>query len=209
MGYLHGFTIFTLKMKKILLFGMCMLMLLVPLVSGAITDDVQAWYLMDGVDSTFDVNGATGITGKIGGGFDFENGEGDYLNGFQNDIDSITNTISISFWMNKESVITDKKTFSFGTSASYQSIGMLMDRGGTDGRLRFAMFSELVIDNVDTSFKNDGWHHVVGTVDGTTKNWSIYVDGVLEASAIATNALNLGNTTHISEMMLVLVMLTE
>jgi len=88
------------------------------------------------------------------------------------------------------------KTNSLASYDSIVSLGYAWRLyGGSDGNIRFQCSDTVPAQSmaVGSTGVNDGqWHHVAGTYDGT--KYTLYVDGVLDASVDATGSINKGGS---------------
>ncbi len=146
-------------------------------------------YGFNGYDGS--IHGATWVKeGKVGGAYSFDGN--DYINTTMNDFDLYAQSFSLSFWINTYS--------DSGTILAMCEEGVC-DDGGYDGfhfeissgKIRFIIsdrFSLLGTSLVNTSQVNGNgssitnWHHALLTYDKPENNFTLYVDGVQENSAV-------------------------
>jgi hypothetical protein len=195
--------------KNVLLVTLALLVL-TPVLANATTGPV-GWWKMDETSGTIvadsspnrnhgaAVNGPTWVTaGQIGGALRFD-GSNDYVELPIGQLISTLSSSSFTIWANFTSGGSWVRLFDFGTGATVNMF--LTPAQGTAGAMRFAITtagngaeSQLTASAMLAS----GWHHVAVTIDGTTRQMVMYLDGVQVATNNATNTLpmNLGVTTN-------------
>jgi hypothetical protein len=114
-------------------------------------------------------------------------GDGDYVSYEDEWMGIVGTAITVTAWIKTDSL------------ASYDSIVSLGYAwrlyGGSDGNVIFQCSDTAPAQSMATGSTdvNEGqWHHVAGTYDGT--RYTLYVDGVLDASMDATGSINKGSS---------------
>jgi len=114
-------------------------------------------------------------------------GDGDYVNYEDEWMGIVGNAITVTAWI---------KTDSLDTYDGVAGLGYAWRLcGDSDGKIRFQCSDTVPAQSmaVGSTDVNDGqWHHVAGTYDGT--KYTLYVDGVLDASTDATGNINTGGS---------------
>ena len=154
--------------------------------SGYVTTDVTQNY-----NGT--VSGAVWTSsGKVGGGYSFD---GITSKIFVSDIYpnlNITGSITVMAWINTSSSVCDGECWVVRKLTPSTNIkGYGIKAGSTSSRFHIGNGTELsVLCNDD----NIGWSFIVGRFDNTTKNLSIFANGVSCASAIKNTSISTSNS---------------
>ncbi|WP_055523943.1 LamG-like jellyroll fold domain-containing protein [Streptomyces graminilatus] len=125
--------------------------------------------------------GATFVAGTKGNAVDLS-GSSQYAS-LPTGLISSAKAITVTAWVNLDSVTTWARIFDFGSGTTQNMF--LMAKNGTNGFIRAGVRngSEQDVDGT-AALPAGGWHHVAVTLDGTTG--TIYVDGAKAASGRIT-----------------------
>jgi len=162
---------------------------------------VAHWKLDDGagtiaVDSSG--NGNDGVlmgdpqwaAGIIGGALDFD-GDGDYVDCGYDPLFDITGEITVAAWLNIRSIPT-----AWTAAVAKGENAWRLSNVNVDPRFHFGItwWDNPDLASVDgaTAVGFDEWHHATGTFDGA--NINVYLDGVLDGSALTTEPLGISTT---------------
>jgi hypothetical protein len=126
--------------------------------------------------------------GKFNKALSFDGG--DYVDcGSPSSLDNITDAITISAWMRKSNTDTQfiLSKYAGEADASYELY--------TSSIARFRLYDSgggVTVDGIST-ISDGNWHHVVGTLSGTTM--TIYVDGVSENTGTLSSSIEITTNT--------------
>lgn len=190
-------------MKKI--FCLIMLILVAGSVSGAVIDDIVAYWKFDevggdAIDAHASYDGTTngvayGATGKINDCFTFT--DGDYVDMGDETVFEHTDGFSWSLWMKPSVNISDPIIPDFYFLMSKNSVGAVdgdvmlwwykaNPQQSDDGYLIFTITegsTDYIIWSNSNSWTSGTWYHVVVTYDDATMR--MYIDGVLQTDTQA------------------------
>lgn len=144
------------------------------------------------------IDGATiNQTGKIGTAYDFD-GNNDFVKLSTLDPLHIYHHVTISIWINADTISGIQRVFSkiTGKSSGFAMNDMYID---SSGNINVREYTTADSDAVTTSTTFDlitssstitsgTWNHIVYSFDGTTKNQSLYINGVLDTSRTTGNS---------------------
>ena len=110
------------------------------------------------------------------------------------------NSATLGAWVNWTGTGTWQRVFDFGTGTS---INMFLTPNSGDSTLRFAIATGAAGGGVGESIVetspglSEGWHYVAVTIDGTTGEMGLYLDGALvDSGPTGVLPADLGNTTQ-------------
>jgi len=137
-------------------------------------------YDNDGQLKNFNNNPPLNSTGKIDNAFNFD-GTNDYINCSSNVGNfGISNSFTISAWVNSALDSSDDVIYGNAYSASGYHL-----RITSANKARFILIKDgSNYDGIDSSVLSSGWHHIVATWDGSTRQ--IYVDGNNDSQTVIT-----------------------
>jgi hypothetical protein len=160
------------------------------------------WHLPDG--SSLSLSDSTGLntatnhsvgatTGKIAGGGSFSAGSSQYIDA--GGTVSTASSITVEAWMFPSATATYERVLSNLTGSTYNGFE-LYHGDGSNSSLSWQVGNSGTLGLVRTTsstFATATWHHVVGTITGTTM--LLYVDGVLPAQTQSPVGSGIGATT--------------
>lgn len=180
--------------KKLFLLGLLLLVAVTPLASGALADDLIAYFTMNqtraDIVGTFDLGlsqateePANTSNGKLGYGYDFDGVNDGFVTG---DTYTVTGDISVSMWVKPDTSdsylftqwasSTDNIRLSYMSNTSF--FIWLRDNGNAE-----QLYT--------TGFATGSFYHIVG-VWNSSGNLSIYVNGALQNTK-STNGRSINN----------------
>jgi hypothetical protein len=149
-------------------------------------------------DIAWNVNDPDIVQGKFGKGLDFETTNSDYGTIVDNASLSVTGSLTLSAWFKLESLANGgliSKDGGSGDRSYYLAI--------QSSKVRFAVSpsgTSVVYKDTNTTLTTGVWYHVIGTFDSTKQTMSVYLNGVLDETAITgtlTNAV-FDSTSNVS-----------
>ena len=164
--------------------------------TSRITEGVQLYLPLDtnaddysGNGNNGTVSGATPTTGILNGGYDFD-GTNDYIDGGSDASVQITGDLSLSFWINLDSIGTVYPMIyanSVSSDARTYEVQVGLNDSGSSTSIGFRHGSGTLVRKTTTGYPLTigTWHHVVITRKGNdATDIKIYVDGSEEAASL-------------------------
>lgn len=182
---------------------------------------IHEWKLDETPGASSAIDSVTGTSSTLGGssnwtaaklnnGFKTTGSNVGFVNAGNVDV---AGSFSLSFWVKPEDVTLDWRNMVSKHDGAAGSKAFWVGQNQTDGTLRFGMYfdgtNESQLDTSSPVISNNAWSFVTATWNESTKAQSIYVDGVLRASATragqsfatprASNLLFNTNSTSLSQ----------
>lgn len=169
----------------------------------------RAWEYIHGLHGTIDAGVTQGESGYLGKAFGFRGGSVNVL--VEDDPLLDVNSLTVAAWVNASAPSQDANEGIAGRWSPTQTFSMEYDHSSVGMHCNFKVGGSNNVLSANTPPATDGWHFMACTYDAGDGNFSLYVDGELDAtttiatggslasnSPLAIGAINDGGTDPFS-----------